>query len=629
MSFIRIKSLKIKNYRSFGTTEQQILFPTSTYRKPVAITGYNNAWKTNLINCILYGLQVNFVSKDTFSIDDFHNRNIDNIPQILLECNSSTEDKFDKEKQASLKGFHKLNIYTDGDEIAGSKIVSLKALAKKVLYDGREVDDINYDSFWATKYFNIFYINFHNIKEEISTNKTSWGNLKSFLAKHIKKIVDGDEDMRDKKKGFQENLKTETNSLLEDSELDKFIKKIKKNYSTNLRNNNCEVEFWLPEYEDIFLQMMFKIWLNEKTENLVPINHFWDWYISMFVMAVIQAIAESEEDKCLFLFEEPESFLHENHQKYFYKMVLCNLSERWHQVIYTTHSDQMIDIFDTKGLIRLEINESNETIKKYNNTWEFSPELIDIETEEIINLERYNDFIRNIEPNLNKILFSKKVILVEWPNDLMVYKYVIEKKVKNLIRHREDIQNKEKYAETYLNFHNISIIPHHWKATALYLIEVCKHFGLDYFVINDWDFTDNFIDDLSNFETEEEMKESTIYTNSDKKWMITTNWKLLNKSSENKLHFNVPKLEGVIWYTYDDKNSIKIWNKLEETINFNETLFPTILENFLEFHNLENIETNNIEEEEVEEIKTNDYETNEEPDYETDNDDKYLDNMPF
>jgi predicted ATP-dependent endonuclease of OLD family len=49
----------------------------------------------------------------------------------------------------------------------------------------------------------------------------------------------------------------------------------------------------------------------------------------MFVMAVIQAIAEENiEDKCLFLFEEPESFLHENHQEYFYKMVLCGLSEK-------------------------------------------------------------------------------------------------------------------------------------------------------------------------------------------------------------------------------------------------------------------------------------------------------------
>lgn len=85
----------------------------------------------------------------------------------------------------------------------------------------------------------------------------------------------------------------------------------------------------------------------------------------MFVMAVIKAIAEfNVEDQCLFLFEEPESFLHENHQEYFYKTVLCGLSEKGNQVIYTTHSDRMVDIFDTQGLIRLDFYVINDWILK-------------------------------------------------------------------------------------------------------------------------------------------------------------------------------------------------------------------------------------------------------------------------
>ena len=69
------------------------------------------------------------------------------------------------------------------------------------------------------------------------------------------------------------------------------------------------MKFGLPDYEDIFLQMIFKVGLNGENKNLIPIDHFGDGYISMFVMAVIQAIAESNaDDKCLFLFEEPESF---------------------------------------------------------------------------------------------------------------------------------------------------------------------------------------------------------------------------------------------------------------------------------------------------------------------------------
>jgi hypothetical protein len=244
----------------------------------------------------------------------------------------------------------------------------------------------------------------------------------------------------------------------------------------------------------------------------------------------------------------------------------------------------MIDIFDTKGLIRLEVDADNQTVKKYNNVQNFSPSLADEETDEIVLPANYNDYIRTIEPNLNKILFSKKVILVEGPNDVMVYKFAIKKYIQEKIKDEETIKNKELYAETYLNFHNISIIPHHGKATAIYLIEVCKHFGLDYFVINDWDFMNedlNF-EEICNFTSLLDLKKSNIYINSQKKGMITTNWTLINQGNKEKIHFNIPKLEEVINYKKDDKNSEKIWKLLTgETFVLDEKLFPQNLKNFL------------------------------------------------
>ena len=50
--FIKIKSLKIRNYRSFGNEEQIFDFKPAS-KKPIAIVGYNNAGKTNLMNAIL------------------------------------------------------------------------------------------------------------------------------------------------------------------------------------------------------------------------------------------------------------------------------------------------------------------------------------------------------------------------------------------------------------------------------------------------------------------------------------------------------------------------------------------------------------------------------------------------
>lgn len=362
----------------------------------------------------------------------------------------------------------------------------------------------------------------------------------------------------------------------------------------------------MPEYEDIFLEMMFKVGLNGDMENLVPISHFGDGYISMFVMAIIQAIAESNEtDKCLFLFEEPESFLHENHQEYFYKTVLCGLAEKGHQVIYTTHSDKMLDIFDTRGLIRFEFDEeSKQTVLKYNK---HNSEFLKVEEDEEIfdellseeeflsEIDDYNNYIKLIEPNLNKMLFSKKVLLVEGPNDLMTYKEIIRRKV-------FELTGDCKYSETYLNFNNIAIIPHHGKITALILIKLCKHLGIDYFVINDFDFEEDLIEKLS-FETIGELKESDIYnaelenicvlnskgeplSQKTKRGMVTTNWNLIKEASFEKIHFNIPKLESVLGYDSNDKNSAKIWRVIKETTEFGESIFPENLEEFLELNNI-------------------------------------------
>lgn len=344
----------MKNYRSFGK-EQEFTFPSKHYKKPIAIVGYNNSGKTNLMNCVLYCLGNKYVQTNTFELNDLHNLDYNNHINIKINLEGSefehqyTDKQGNKQKMnKSITGLYEIFTELDDSELKSGMHPSM---------------------FGMNKHYNIFYINFHNIKEEISTRRTSWGNLTSFLAKHIKKIVDTDSAMAQKQEDYEKEVKASTEKVLENSQLSSFINKIKANYSTNLRNNSCEVVFGLPDYEDIFLQMIFKVGLNGERENLIPIDHFGDGYISMFVMAVIQAIAESNtEDKCLFLFEEPESFLHENHQEYFYKTVLCNLSERGHQVIYTTHSDKMIDIFDTKSIIRIEFDEeSKQTLIKYNN----------------------------------------------------------------------------------------------------------------------------------------------------------------------------------------------------------------------------------------------------------------------
>lgn len=565
MSYIRINTITIKNYRSFGEG-QDFSFPSAEYLKPTVIVGYNNSGKTNLMSALLYGIGEKFISEKTFEKVDLHNLDLNNQIEIISNLEGSDYGFDFRGNPKSISGEYTITSKIDDNEI---------------------ISKINKSFFGANKHYGIFYINFHNIKEEIVTQKTSWGNIRSFLGRHIQKLVDSDASMQRKKDVFETEVSKSTDKVLNESALSEFIQIIRKNYSTNLRNNDCKVDFGLPNYEDIFLKMMFKIGLNGDTDNLIPIDHFGDGFISMFVMAVIQSIAESNsDDKCLFLFEEPESFLHENHQEYFYKTVLCGLSEKGHQVIYTTHSDRMINPFDAKGLIRLEMDDNNQTICKYNEIGDFNVEQINEDTGEIITLSKYNEFIKTVEPNLNRILFSKKVILVEGPNDVLVYKYAIKQKIIEFISTNDTIIDKEKYADAYLNFENISIVCHHGKTTAIYLIELCKHFDVEHFVINDWDFeTDDLaISDVSIYDTFEMLKQSDLYKSSANKAMITNNWNLIDITNKSNIHFNVKKLESVIGYTLANKSSIGIWDLLQSKVatDFNEELIPSTLLEFLE-----------------------------------------------
>lgn len=107
----------IENHRSFN--ERVVFnFPNKEYLKPISIIGYNNSGKTNMLNAILYTIGYKYTTKETFSINDFYNLQIENIPYIGILLESSIENKYDG-KQANLNGCQQLEIQIDGIEIEG------------------------------------------------------------------------------------------------------------------------------------------------------------------------------------------------------------------------------------------------------------------------------------------------------------------------------------------------------------------------------------------------------------------------------------------------------------------------------------------------------------------------------
>jgi putative ATP-dependent endonuclease of OLD family len=106
---IRVDSVAVKNYRSFGNQTQQFIFPKECYKKPVAIVGYNNSGKTNLMNAIKYGLYES-VREDTFELKDFHNCNWENSPKIKLNF---TADIVDDKIQNDVPYFNQVEVLVE------------------------------------------------------------------------------------------------------------------------------------------------------------------------------------------------------------------------------------------------------------------------------------------------------------------------------------------------------------------------------------------------------------------------------------------------------------------------------------------------------------------------------------
>jgi len=67
---------------------------------------------------------------------------------------------------------------------------------------------------------------------------------------------------------------------------------------------------------------------------------------------------------------------------------------------------------------------------------------------------------------------------------------------------------------------------------------------------------------------------------------------LIIETEADQIHFNIPKLESVIIYCADDKDSTGIWNAFNAMDNFGEELFSLKLEQFLEINKIKLAELN-------------------------------------
>jgi putative ATP-dependent endonuclease of the OLD family len=104
------------------------------------------------------------------------------------------------------------------------------------------------------------------------------------------------------------------------------------------------VDVTLDQIDPINLYKSFSVLFKDpETPHPVNADRMGSGIQSAVVISLLQAYRELHKEDAILLFEEPELFLHPHGRRHLYRL-LCDLSSAGTQVVYTTHSQDFVDL---------------------------------------------------------------------------------------------------------------------------------------------------------------------------------------------------------------------------------------------------------------------------------------------
>ena len=536
---MKIKKIEVKNFRSLQNCNVEFY----DLKKPITIIWENNAWKSNIIKSILYWTWYKYIWEDWLSENDFFNKetNVKISIRTIISKDDWTETILDFASWETFKDAPSLKEV--GNDYNLSKIKKEAITNKIFYYDFQSVSnllkiktDFSYTPLWKVV---------RKVKNKFKEDSELQNDVQDKINEFINDVIASDEEYQK----FKENI----------------WDKLKK----NLKNHSKDLQHTIQDVDKIINWLSFFVQENEN-KPLISVDNFWNWFRSLLVFSIFEAISESEEWWNIFIFEEPETFLHENFEEYFYEL-LQKLAEN-NQVIITTHSKKFVDIFDVWTIIRLHNNQdtgyktqvyqkkmTDAIIKNINDK---------VLSENNVSLVKFPDeywtYMKAVEPNIWLIAFSEKILIVEWPHDVLWYKTAFEKWLS------------EKWYSKSLWYLGVNIICVHNKDLIWPLMFICSELKTKAFIVFDSDLKkDQIIDENDDF-FDEKYKEKEPYSilESNQKQHYTKTIKLVSiaKKFDFWYQINKPKIEEVLNFEIDDeeeltykkKSSLEVYNKLKD-----------------------------------------------------------------
>jgi len=328
-----------------------------------------------------------------------------------------------------------------------------------------------------------------DLSDDMKTKESaSFGKLLNILLDVI------GEDLTDAKEVF-ENLRKKLNKTFDDNGnviLDERIEKVKeieatiqKNLNETFKNVSIELEVPPPEIRTILSSAT--IIANDGVRG--PIENKGDGFKRAITFSILRSYVElshskdwqkeeqknKQKDKFLFLFEEPELYLHPNAQNILFE-ALALISKK-HQIVVTTHSPLFFAPNDTKTFIKIKKN--SESQKPYSDAK--CIDLSDISLKDKFQIISFE--------TSNHAFFTNKIVLVEGDSELIVLPHIAK-----LINPEYDFKNK-----------SISLVKTGGKGSFKRYKEFFKNFDIEIYLIADLDILIDGFDKLDTNDTSKEL----------------------------------------------------------------------------------------------------------------------------
>ena len=237
-----------------------------------------------------------------------------------------------------------------------------------------------------------------NAKHHLSGSQWSiLGRMLSSVSKQLKADKNRYEQFREK---FDE-----ARQLLRTDDFDDLQKEIVQNLE--LHTGISGVNICLDEVDPVNLYKSFSILFQDpETPYPVDVERMGSGIQSAMVVSLLQAYRRIHKESAILLFEEPELFLHPHGRRHLARL-LRNLSEDGTQVVYTTHSQDFVDLerMDTVQLVSKTADDGTSLR---------TPTNAPLSTEWRQKLKQ----IRQFSSPRNEVFFADSVILVEGATEL-------------------------------------------------------------------------------------------------------------------------------------------------------------------------------------------------------------------